>query len=59
MIKIGFLVPKLIIFLIIFIFLIIVWFSNFWLTEKFTQSIRASSELKAAMYSNAIDGELK
>lgn len=58
-IKIGFLVPKLIIFLIIFIFLIIVWFSNFWLTEKFTQSIRASSELKAAMYSNAIDGELK
>jgi two-component system C4-dicarboxylate transport sensor histidine kinase DctB len=59
MIKIGFLVPRIVIFLIIFIFLLIIWFSNFWLTEKFTQSIRASSELKAALYSNAIDSELK
>ena len=59
MIKIGFLVPRIVIFLIVFIFLLIIWFSNFWLTEKFTQFIRASSELKAALYSNAIDSELK
>jgi len=59
MIKIGVFVPRIVIFLIVFIFLLIIWFSNFWLTEKFTQFIRASSELKAALYSNAIDGELK
>ncbi len=37
----------------------IVWVSNLWLTDRFTERTRSSAELRVALYSNAIISELQ
>ncbi|WP_298290685.1 ATP-binding protein [uncultured Litoreibacter sp.] len=37
----------------------IVWVSNLWLTDRFTERTRSSAELRVALYSNAINSELQ
>lgn len=37
----------------------IVWFSNLWLTDRFTERTRQAAELRVALYSNAIYSELQ
>ena len=38
---------------------VIVWVSNLWLTDRFTERTRSSAELRVALYSNAITSELQ
>jgi len=37
----------------------IVWVSNLWLTDRFTERTRAAADLRVALYSNAITSELQ
>lgn len=37
----------------------IVWVSNLWLTDRFTERTRSAAELRVALYSNAIKSELQ
>jgi len=37
----------------------IVWVSNLWLTDRFTERTRAAADLRVALYSNAINSELQ
>ncbi|SDW92975.1 sensor histidine kinase [Litoreibacter albidus] len=37
----------------------IIWISNLWLTDRFTESTRTRGEIRLALYSNAITSELQ
>lgn len=37
----------------------IIWISNLWLTQRFTETTRNRAELRSALYSSAVNGELK
>ncbi|MCY4178979.1 MAG: sensor histidine kinase, partial [Litoreibacter sp.] len=37
----------------------IVWVSNLWLTDRFTERTRSAADLRVALYSNAITSEMQ
>lgn len=50
---------KLIIFVLILLFFLVLIMSKFWFSERFSETIKIQSDLRASRYSSAISNELK
>lgn len=50
---------RIVVILLIALAVATIWVSNLWLTQSFTETTRNRAELRSALYSNAINGELK